>query len=51
MVSSSSSVVRFEFIVGGKYCLVCKIGSGFFGDIYLVVMLNNLEEVVVKFEF
>ena len=51
MASSSSSASRSEFIVGGKYRLVRKIGSGSFGDIYLAVNVsNNTEEVAVKLE-
>ena len=55
MASSSGSSTRSEFIVGGKYRLVRKIGSGSFGDIYLAVTLVNSpdrapEEVAVKLE-
>ncbi|GLH10007.1 Serine/threonine-protein kinase hippo [Gryllus bimaculatus] len=39
-----------EFIVGGKYRLVRKIGSGSFGDIYLGINVTNGEEVAVKLE-
>ncbi|XP_046992929.1 casein kinase I isoform X2 [Schistocerca americana] len=39
-----------EFIVGGKYRLVRKIGSGSFGDIYLGINITNGEEVAVKLE-
>lgn len=39
-----------EFIVGGKYRLVRKIGSGSFGDIYLGINIANGEEVAVKLE-
>lgn len=39
---------RSEFIVGGKYRLVRKIGSGSFGDIYLGINISNGEEVAVK---
>nr|XP_051710573.1 casein kinase I-like [Oryctolagus cuniculus] len=48
MASSSGS--KAELIVGGKYQLVRKIGSGSFGDIYLAVNLTNSEEVAVKLE-
>ena len=50
MASSSSSVSKSEFIVGGKYRLVRKIGSGSFSDIYLAVNVVNSEEVAVKLE-
>uniref|UniRef100_A0A6Q2YB15 Casein kinase I isoform alpha n=2 Tax=Protacanthopterygii TaxID=41705 RepID=A0A6Q2YB15_ESOLU len=41
---------KAEFIVGGKYKLVRKIGSGSFGDIYLAINITNGEEVAVKLE-
>jgi len=41
---------RSEFLVGSKYRLVRKIGSGSFGDIYLGVNITNGEEVAVKLE-
>ncbi|XP_008248286.2 casein kinase I [Oryctolagus cuniculus] len=48
MATSSGS--KAEFIVGGKYQLVRKIGSGSFGDIYLAINITNGEEVAVKLE-
>lgn len=39
-----------EFVVGGKYRLVRKIGSGSFGDIYLGINITNGEEVAIKLE-
>ncbi|CAK9299250.1 unnamed protein product [Gordionus sp. m RMFG-2023] len=39
-----------EFIVGNRYRLIRKIGSGSFGDIYLGVNIYNGEEVAVKIE-
>lgn len=49
-MASSSVSSRCEFIVGGKYRLVRKIGSGSFGDIYLGINITNGEEVAVKLE-
>jgi serine/threonine protein kinase len=46
MASSSGS--KAEFIVGGKYKLVRKIGSGSFGDIYLAINITN-GEVITRF--
>lgn len=39
-----------EFVVGGRYRLVRKIGSGSFGDIYMARNISNGEEVAVKLE-
>lgn len=47
---SNPSSAKSEFVVGGKYKLVRKIGSGSFGDIYLGVNMTNGEEVAVKLE-
>ncbi|XP_072027345.1 casein kinase I [Amphiura filiformis] len=47
---SSAGTGKSEFIVGGKYRLVRKIGSGSFGDIYLGINITNGEEVAVKLE-
>lgn len=49
-MASASSSSRSEFIVGGKYRLVRKIGSGSFGDIYSGINVTNGEEVAVKLE-
>lgn len=38
-----TSTLREEFIVGGKYRLMRKIGSGSFGDIYLGINVSNGE--------
>ncbi|TRY61718.1 hypothetical protein TCAL_03673, partial [Tigriopus californicus] len=50
MASAPLTSSRSEFIVGGKYRLVRKIGSGSFGDIYLGINITNGEEVAVKLE-
>nr|XP_044997257.1 casein kinase I-like [Jaculus jaculus] len=47
---SSSGGSRAEIVVGVKYKLVRKIGSGSFGDIYLAINVTNGEEVAVKLE-
>ena len=49
-MASTSVSCRSEFVVGGKYRLVRKIGSGSFGDIYLGINITNGEEVAVKLE-
>ncbi|PSN53001.1 Casein kinase I isoform alpha [Blattella germanica] len=49
-MATSSSSTKSEFIVGAKYRLVRKIGSGSFGDIYLGINVTNGEEVAVKLE-
>ncbi|GFR05701.1 casein kinase I isoform alpha [Trichonephila clavipes] len=49
-MASASSSSRSEFIVGVKYRLVRKIGSGSFGDIYLGINITSGEEVAVKLE-
>lgn len=41
---------RSEFIVGGKYKLLRKIGSGSFGDIYQGENITSGEDVAVKLE-
>ncbi|XP_030382393.1 casein kinase I [Scaptodrosophila lebanonensis] len=41
---------RSEILVGGKYRVIRKIGSGSFGDIYLGISIQNGEEVAIKME-
>lgn len=41
---------KTEFLIGSKYRLVRKIGSGSFGDIYLGINITNGEEVAIKLE-
>ncbi|KAI6221327.1 Casein kinase I [Aphelenchoides fujianensis] len=47
---ASTTATGKEFIVGVKYKLKRKIGSGSFGDIYLGINIQNGEEVAVKLE-
>ncbi|XP_036595758.1 casein kinase I-like [Trichosurus vulpecula] len=42
--------LRTDFIVGGRYQLIRKIGCGAFGDIYLATNLLTGEDVAVKLE-
>ncbi len=48
--SSLHLSAKNEFLIGGKYRLVRKIGSGSFGDIYLGINITNGEEVAIKLE-
>ncbi|CAF3875882.1 unnamed protein product [Rotaria magnacalcarata] len=48
--SSMYLPTKNEFLIGGKYRLVRKIGSGSFGDIYLGINITNGEEVAIKLE-
>lgn len=41
-----SNSMKSEFIVGGKYRLTRKIGSGSFGDIYLGINISNGEVIM-----
>ena len=50
MSMSAVTINGKEFVVGVKYKLKRKIGSGSFGDIYLAINIQNGEEVAVKLE-
>ena len=43
MQKTGPGSARSEFIVGGKYKLLRKIGSGSFGDIYQGMNITNGE--------
>ncbi|XP_023238172.1 casein kinase I-like [Centruroides sculpturatus] len=47
MDSANSSPMK-KFIVGGKYKLIRKLGSGSFGDVYHGIDITNGEGVAVK---
>ena len=48
--AGTAAAARTEFVVGGRFRLVRKLGSGSFGDIYLGINVTNGEEVAVKLE-
>ncbi|GJN27043.1 hypothetical protein PR202_gb15024 [Eleusine coracana subsp. coracana] len=50
MSASGSGAARMDYVIGGKFKLGKKIGSGSFGELYLGVNVQNGEEVAVKLE-
>ncbi|CAF1545829.1 unnamed protein product, partial [Adineta steineri] len=45
--SSLQLSAKSEYLIGGKYRLVRKIGSGSFGDIYSGINITKGEEVAI----
>ncbi|CAM0512754.1 unnamed protein product [Fasciola hepatica] len=50
LMDDSQVSSTFDFVIGGKWRLLRKIGSGSFGAIYLGVNIHTAEEVAVKLE-
>jgi casein kinase 1 alpha len=47
VATTTTSTAKSEFIVGGRYRVIRKIGSGSFGDIYLGINVSNAAEVTL----
>lgn len=47
---SNFNTTLTAIVVGGKYRLTKKIGSGFFGEVYQAVNVKNNEKVAIKLE-
>ncbi|XP_054977037.1 casein kinase I-like [Sorex araneus] len=47
---AASPAIREDCVIGGKYKLLRKIGSGSFGDVYHAINITSGEEVAVKLE-
>ena len=39
-----------ELRVGGQFKVICKVGSGAYGDVYQGVNIRTNEEVAIKLE-
>ncbi|XP_015367761.1 PREDICTED: casein kinase I isoform alpha-like [Diuraphis noxia] len=49
-MSNVANTFKHDYIGGGKYRVVRRLGSGSFGEIFLGLNVINGEEVAIKFE-